>query len=183
MHKLCTPRSGPLPERCRGWTACRLGRQMHVDSRSVAPNCQHWNVHGPRFRPSPRSFRLFAARRRLAHRPHRRASQGRPPAGGGVDRHQQHVRRAGVLRQARGRRHPADHRLRAVDRLGGPGQPATRAGTGRRHAGPAAARAACRHRGRVTATSCISIRGRSSIMPATSRRTSSVPGSTAAATG
>ena len=51
----------------------------------------------------------------------RRARQGRPAAGAGADRHQQHVRRAGILRQDGGLRHPADRRLRARGRFRRPG--------------------------------------------------------------
>ena len=57
--------------------------------------------------------------------------QGGPPAGAGADRHRQHVRGAGIFRQAGGLRHPADHRLRTGGRFRRPGsQRAQRAGGG-----------------------------------------------------
>ena len=57
----------------------------------------------------------------------RGARQGRPPAGARADRHRQHVRRAGILREARGQRHPADRRLRARGRFRRPGSAASSA--------------------------------------------------------
>ena len=74
-----------------------------------------------RIRPSPRSFGLFAAEGLDQDRQARRACEGRPPAGAGADRHRQHVRRAGILRQDGGLRHPADRRLRARHRFRRPG--------------------------------------------------------------
>ena len=64
-----------------------------------------------RLRAPARPFLLFAARRRAADRAARGARQGRPAAGAGADRHRQHVRRAGILREAGRLRHPADRRL------------------------------------------------------------------------
>ena len=94
--------------------------------------------------PSPRPFRLFAAEGLDQDPEARRTGQGRPPAGAGADRHRQHVRGAGILRQDGRLRHPADHRLRAGGRFRRPGsQRAQRAGGGavaHRAAGGARAR-------------------------------------------
>ena len=57
----------------------------------------------------------------MTDRAARRARQGRPPAGAGADRHRQHVRRARILRQDGGLRHPADRRLCARGRFRRPG--------------------------------------------------------------
>ena len=140
--------------------------------------------HG-RFRPSPPSFGLFAARRRAAHRAARRARQGRSSAGAGAHRHQQHVRRARILGQDGGRRassRSSAARCRSI------------AATRTTRCVPAAA--ACRpapNRCRgwccwppprpATATCCTSIRAPFSTMPAPNRPTSSSPGSTATPTG
>ena len=99
-----------------------------------------------RIRPSPRPFGLFAAEGLDQDRQARRTGEGRPPAGAGVDRHRQHVRGAGILRQDGGLRHPADHRLRARGRFRRPGsQRAQRAG-----GGAVADRAAGRARARLS---------------------------------
>ena len=95
-----------------------------------------------RFRASARPFVLFAAGRRAADRAAGGACEEGPPAGAGADRHRQHVRRAGILREDGGRRHPADCRLRARRRFRRPGQSPRRDG-----AGFCAHRAACRARG------------------------------------
>ena len=86
-----------------------------------------------RIRPSPRSFGLFAAEGLDQDRQARRTGQSRPPAGAGADRHRQHVRGAGILRQDGGLRHPADRRLRTRGRFRRPGpQRAQCAGRGAR---------------------------------------------------
>ena len=97
-----------------------------------------------RLRASARAFRLFAAGGRAADRQARRIRQGGPPAGAGADRHRQHVRRAGILREARGLRHPADRRLRAGARFR---RRDARSAAGRPGPGAAAHRAAGRPRG------------------------------------
>ena len=52
--------------------------------------------------------------------------QGGPSARARAHRHRQHVRGARILRQARQRRHPADHRLRALRRFRRPGSASSR---------------------------------------------------------
>ena len=85
---------------------------------------------------------LFAAGRGADHRPPGGARQEGPSTRIGADRHRQHVRSAGVLREDGERRHPADHRLCARRRFRRPGKARRR---GRR--GMAAPRAFGRARG------------------------------------
>ena len=72
-------------------------------------------------RSSPRPFGIFAAEGLDQDRQARRTGEGRPPAGLGADRHRQHVRGAGILRQDGGLWHPADRRLRTRRRFRRPG--------------------------------------------------------------
>jgi len=98
-----------------------------------------------RIHPSPRPFGLFAAERVDQDPAAGGTGQGGPPAGAGADRHRQHVRGAGILRQARGLWHPADHRLRACGRFRRPGPQRAQCA---RH-GPGADRAAGGARARL----------------------------------
>ena len=88
-------------------------------SRSIAKTPSHHVQR--RLCPSSRPFGLFAAEGLDQDRKARRTRQSRSPAGAGADRHRQHVRGAGVLRQDGRLRHPADHRLRARGRFRRPG--------------------------------------------------------------
>ena len=88
--------------------ARRIGNRENLRIMPAAtPGFVHLHVHSS----------LFAARGRADDCALGGACQERPPAGAGADRHRQHVRRAGILREDGGRRHSADHRLRTRGRF------------------------------------------------------------------
>ena len=102
------------------WAASRpLSRLSPPQARVTAQACRSRRraMSQCRICPSPRPFGLFAAEGLDQDPEAGGARQGRSPAGAGADRHRQHVRRAGILRQDGGLRHPADHRLRAGGRF------------------------------------------------------------------
>ena len=105
------------------WTGMGSGRTIGRMSRRARRRdpCILEGHAQPRFYPSQRPLVLFAAAWRDHDRQARRARQEGPPAGAGADRHRQHVRGAGILRQGRGLRHPADRRLCAGGRFRRPG--------------------------------------------------------------
>ena len=91
---------------------------------------------------------LFAARRRAADPAARQARRRARVSRAGPDRHQQSLRRAGILRQARRGRHPAHHRRGAqssISRRASPIRSSARAAT--RKTGRRPHRPPCHERG------------------------------------
>ena len=89
-----------------------LARRHSTPARASAKMARHGIIRhqGRRLRASARAQRLFAARGGADDRDAGEARQGRLHAGPRHHRHQQPVRRAGILGEARQDRHSADHR-------------------------------------------------------------------------